>query len=209
MSEDISQTVEKTLQKNMALLDDLKPIVKKETYKSWLAMIPDAIQPPKKIFQSEGFSLADQLIGRSGPFIEVAGPTLDGYFMADFDKLDRHVITSNIVAGLPIYDPDNGQIRKIIGKVDFKANANCLPIKASSVGAVFVSCPPSSTIRPERIVGEVKRVLEPGGIFVAQKVDSVMILAAQNNGLKLQSKYQYPDLGSHIPVFDAAFQREK
>lgn len=78
-----------------------------------------------------------------GPLVEIGGPTLGGYQMIDFTKLNKKLLVSNLFPGVPefIGSWDGKSTARIIfhGRVDFIADAFKLPMGDNTVGAVFAS----------------------------------------------------------------------
>jgi len=115
-----------------------------------------------------GFNLKEELEARTGPFIEIAGPTPEGFEFVDYDKLDRKVFISNIGNGLPLQDDEKGEIIGHWGKVDFQADSQKMPLRQQSVGALFASKMDIDVVIDT--IKEANRILEPGGIFILQGV---------------------------------------
>lgn len=136
-------------------------------------------------WQKEGFDLLVELKNRSGPFIEVGGPTLSGYDIISKKQLaqtGKPMFASNNEDGLYHYvGPHRKSI--LIAKADFVADARELPLQNSSVGAVFASCLPH-TIRKETI-HEAARVLEQDGLLIWQGAFIDDLEWAKNAGLTL------------------------
>ncbi|RMD58778.1 hypothetical protein D6821_02745 [Candidatus Parcubacteria bacterium] len=70
------------------------------------------------------------------PLVEVGGPTPHGYCLIDCNQLPRRLLVSNIFAGLPKF---RGTLLFLEGKVDFRADGRCLPLRDESVAALFGS----------------------------------------------------------------------
>lgn len=121
---------------------------------------------PISEYTADGFTLGKALRSRRGAFIEIAGPTVDGYHLVDFSKLDRRVEVSNISPGCPIYDEETGQLVTYWGTVDFQADSQQLPLRSNAVGALFASRLLKSTL--PHTTQKAHRVLEPGGIWVLE-----------------------------------------
>lgn len=131
-------------------------------------------------WQEEGFDLQQALDERTGPFVEVAGPTLFGYSMLDNVTLPKGVYVSN---------RDLPAVTNLYGSPDFQADATNLPLANNSLGALFVSnmAPMGSEHNPdlwEKFMKESARTLESGGLLIAQGLDKENIPYAEAAGLK-------------------------
>lgn len=87
------------------------------------------------------FDLEERLNKIEKPFIEIAGPTPEGYDQSNFSKLNKKVFVSNLFPGKPRF-VDMGRDKESItyeGKVDFIADGMELPVKDKSLGAIFIS----------------------------------------------------------------------
>lgn len=166
-------------------------------------------------WQEEDFDLGKELRVRKGPFVEIAGPTEDGYDRIDLNSLDRKVFQSNVKNGSPIYGPEPEENPKPIGyfgKVDFMADATKLPLADGKVGALFGSCLPRE-IRAKAIK-EALRILEPGGFFVSQGFWAENIDLAQKLGFRVReyTKDIYPPDpfgGEAVNVYSVILQKPK
>lgn len=134
-----------------------------------------------RFWKKEGFNFYDSVKYKDGSFIEIAGPTPDGYNLVDISKLDRKLFTSNLEEELPLFtggfiNPGEkpGRIKSGI-KVDFVAKGEEMPLGDQSTGAVFLSNCPGSPL----IYQEVYRILKDDGLFIAQgmgKSDLVQLM---------------------------------
>jgi len=135
---------------------------------------------PSGSYRIEDFDIYDEL--KSGPLIEVAGPTEDGFDFVDIEKLPGKIFVSNLYPGTPRFK--TGNMIGYYGLVDFRGDGRSLPVKEGSVGAIFLSClgrtrgkdGESETEKyrlnkelRENVMEEAYKVLKPGGILVFEK----------------------------------------
>ncbi len=107
---------------------------------------------------------------RSGPFIEIGGPTPQNFKMFPRYRLDR--------TGKP-YFVSNVNLND---GVDFVADGRQMPLKDASVGALFMSA--MTRYYRADILQEAARILEPGGVIIIQGVELEDIEVAKENGLE-------------------------
>lgn len=150
-------------------------------------------------WEREGFSVTESIKQLSGPLIEIAGPTEEGYDLVDFSKLgnDKKLFISNLSPGCPLYDQMTGEFLGYAGKLDFQADATKMPIKNEGCGALFASCVPTQ-IR-EKTLAEAHRVLQEGGLFVWQGALDNDIEIAKKSGFEVMkySRHVFNDYGMH------------
>lgn len=157
-----------------------------------------------------GFNLKQAFESTKGPFVEIAGPTLEGYLIADFSKLSKHVYTSNIATpGLPYYN-QNGELAGFIGRVDFSADSTKLPLADNKVGALFGSCLQRPTI--PNTLSEASRVVEDGGLLLLQSTfeDVKGLALSYNFSLRAEMVTSYKQ-SLFVPpqkIYDYIFQRQ-
>jgi len=148
-----------------------------------------------------------------GPIVEVAGPTTAGFAAIDAARLEKPVLQSNLMAGLPLWGdrieqddaafgvrpyhgpPTPSMVKAgmarapkwLVGRVDFQADATALPLRDKVLGAVLVSC----LNRPSRpgALREAARVLEAGGLLVWQGAFAEDLLLARSLGLELVAEH--------------------
>lgn len=119
-----------------------------------------------------GFDVQTELDKRSGPFIEVGGPTWGGYELVPTEKLKTRLYVSNIPNPSPtvkamVLNFVKGLLKgRFSRKVHFQADGRELPLANSSVGALLGSALPTQL--REKLFKEAYRVLEPGGLLVFQ-----------------------------------------
>lgn len=120
----------------------------------------------------EFFDLQWALRSRKGAFIEVAGPTPQGYDFIDIKTLDRALHISNIKP-LPFLcmGPEKGWSFVYEHKPNFLADARRLPFADLSLGAIFLSWPGGNLI--EDFIKEADRTLESGGLLIWQGMGEV------------------------------------
>ena len=124
-------------------------------------------EKPTSEWEENGFDLVSSLNNTKGIFLEIAGPTTRGYSIIDDEsKLNKPIYTSNIKPGLPLYDPDEGDLVGIKGRVDLVADATTLPVENESVGALFLSGLPQDIT--DRTIEEIARTVENHGYVVWQ-----------------------------------------
>lgn len=90
----------------------------------------------------EGFDLEKSLKNITKPFIEIGGPTAEGYDLVDLKKLNKKILESNLFPGSPVFTGLHGKSSDTInycGKVNFIADATEMPLQNDSVGAIFAS----------------------------------------------------------------------
>lgn len=166
MAEDITQSPEKQRQEFNLYISQIPERLHEQETEIFISRgIAEKIVEEKKEL---GFELANELSSRNGIFIEIAGPTPEGFSLVDYEKLDRPVLTSNIKPGIPLWDDKTGELVTYWGKVDFQADSQKLPLRNESVGALFGSCLEQNTI--PKTLKEAARILEPRGILVLQQV---------------------------------------
>jgi len=90
-------------------------------------MLPKKNEEILKNFYESGFSVEKKLKELEGPFVEVAGPTTEGYELVNLNKLDKKLFVSNL------------RDSPWRGKIDFRSDVRKLPIIDNSVSALFVS----------------------------------------------------------------------
>ena len=84
---------------------------------------------------NKDFDIKKILENMDEPLIEVAGPTPKGYYhFLELKDLNKEIFVSNFKNPVTYYDGS------ILGELDFQADAQELPFKNGSVGAVFCSC---------------------------------------------------------------------
>lgn len=140
---------------------------------------------PEDSYTQRGFDLNTEVNERTGLFVEIAGPTDNGYELTDLTKLPKKVHISNIYPGSPRFNPKSGKVDTIVGTVDFVADARKLPFKAGSIGILLASCLPGQ-INPD-VLGEADRVLEPGGLFVCENTTDDLVESATLGDFNLVS----------------------
>ena len=96
-------------------------------------------------WHEHGFDFQMEIKERTGPFIEVAGPTPGGYEQLsenEYTDVYSKLITSNVFDGLyhSRRDPQTGAVEgEKIAPVHFAADAKQLPLRDGTVGALFCS----------------------------------------------------------------------
>jgi SAM-dependent methyltransferase len=146
---------------------------------------------PMAEWKKEDFSLYEDLAKRSGIFLEVGGPTPEGYESVDFKKIQQNtgkkVLISNIARDghLSLLDKDTvikeDKLKKM-DRIDFQADVRQMPLVDGSVGGLFASC---LSVRGKNVFQEASRILEPGGIFVYQGCGINDVLECQQYDLEL------------------------
>lgn len=101
-----------------------------------------------EVVRPGNFYLRRELRKLQAPFIEVAGPTREGFVFHDLDetgelkKIDlakeQKVFVSNLYSGKPEFE--KGGFVQFYGLVDFVTDARITPIRGGSIGALFCSC---------------------------------------------------------------------
>jgi len=122
------------------------------------------------LWTKEGFDLGREMKARTGPFVEIGGPSPE-YKMFPRYRLDR--------TGKPYFVSNIDSAER----VDFVADGRQMPLPDASVGALFMT----SITRYYRadILKEAARILEPGGLVIMQNlVNPEDIDAAQKNGFE-------------------------
>ena len=154
---------------------------------------------PIEISRKEGVNIIKELESQKSPFIEIAGPTDDGFWFFDFDEAkEPEMINLATIKGVKV---SNVRFEK---NTDFLADAKELPIKDNSLGAVF--CAHLGTayenlrgktifdlkIRKKALL-EASRVLQSEGYALWQGLQSDEIEFARKNGLMPIQLERFPD----------------
>lgn len=162
-------------------------------------------------YKESGFDAAKSLRERKGNFIEVGGPTTQGYELVNINRLDRRLYITNIdPKGCPLFDPFSRTPRVVrYLPIDFPADATNLKFTDKSIGALFASCL-NGNIR-SKAIAEAARVLEDGGLLIWQGgTEQDIIEAVFREGLVVKesrrSVARNPD-GSNLPFFNVIFQK--
>ncbi len=156
-------------------------------------------------WEKKGFTLESELRNRQGPFIEIGGPTPNGFELVNYDSLDKKIFMSNITPGCPLYDEMTGQFLGYIGKINFYADGKQLPLKDGGIGALFASNMPYA-IR-KQLIHEAKRVLEENGLLVWQGGTEEDIQEASRIGFEL-TEYSKKLYGS-VYNWNVIFQKKE
>ena len=170
--------------------------------------------------KKEGFDVRKKLKELKGPLIEIAGPTLGGYKIVDFNLVKDRIHVSNIYPGAPVFDGETGDFVGYYGKVNFQADAKRLPFGDERLGAIFISC--LGKINKEGLPSDIKfeetseskeelrkkvfeeswRILEFGGILVFQGVTEQDLDKAEEIGFQLAQKIRVGDDMSFSAIFE-------
>lgn len=170
-------------------------------------------------YKLKNFSAINELTKIKGPLIEIGGPTDSGFELIDIKALPKEILVSNLGPGARLFfdqcDTDINESNKYYGRVDFQADGQNLPIRDESAGAIFIRClgnikEPDRIIDPiedaandlklkTNVINEVYRVLENGGIFILERIQSEYFEFAKKAGFKLkQYKISRRGFGSFI-----------
>lgn len=124
------------------------------------------------------FDVSKAIEERKGPFVEIAGPTEDGFELVDVGILDKKLIVTNIEPGLPLWSLDGQKF--IVGHVDQQVDATNMPYKGGSIGIILCA----ALNLGEVFFKEAKRVLEPGGLLILDHLGSEYPEQIANLGFK-------------------------
>jgi len=142
----------------------------------------------KEKWEKSGFSTDEELDERRGPFIEIGGPTKDGFELVDLKKLTKKLYQSNVFTNPEkvFMEPGTSTAELSRGKpkkVDFLADARDLPFADGSVGALFAAYLPRHV--RQHFIQESGRVLEQGGLLVSEGLTKEDFESAAANGFEL------------------------
>jgi len=190
-------------------------------------IIIKAQEPKIESWKEKNFDVDKRIETTRGQFIEIAGPTAKGYKQVDLEKLPRKIYITNLFPGCPYYKKtEKGDIvlEGYEGKVDFEADATEMPLRDSSVGAVFstnLSAFPSekhnltkeqidtetdrlTKILRENAMKEAWRILEPGGLLIWQGGKEEDFTVAHNLGFRIvqYQKEQYEKQVFYSCIFE-------
>jgi hypothetical protein len=149
-----------------------------------------------KTFTDKNFSLENELQRLNGPFLELGGPTEEGYFHLDRMQLPKRVLLSNV--DMPDFIPQEYR-DSVADSIDFVIDGSDIDLPEDSLGMVMASHIPyisfdrfdsdgqldlaknaplraleQGAITPDilddslrlKMASEVYRTLEPGGLFL-------------------------------------------
>jgi hypothetical protein len=166
---------------------------------------------PEEQRHGDSTQLAEIISSRMGPFIELGGPTSQGYDLLSIEAVERltgkHVKITNL-------SPEAG-CYMLSSQADFASieefvDAKNLPYEPSSLGMVFASCMPLDV--KERVADEVYRVLEEGGLWQYQRCEDVDVARALETGFHLlrykrlrRPSYEYSPLRPNL--WNTIFQK--
>lgn len=159
----------------------------------------------------EKFDVYQSLHERKGAFIEIAGPTEQGYAMVDFARLEKKVWESNVYDGTPLYDTQTGEFIGYDQKVDFQADVRVLPFADGTIGAIFCSHLGTLTQKQETLeegltqtrdlrehaLHEAFRALEKGGLLIWQGGTQHDLHVANHVGFALRAADRLTDDRGH------------
>ncbi|MBI2335058.1 hypothetical protein HYU96_04670 [Candidatus Daviesbacteria bacterium] len=147
-----------------------------------------------------GFNVHKTLQERKGAFVELAGPTPEGfeaakvygkedkYFVSSSDGIqrqtDKELIVSNILPEGYVYSSKcNPPVAQ--EPISLLADATRVPLKNGSVGAIFISCLPKNTRKDT--LKQAYNALEDEGLLIWQGGFPEDIIVAENTGFKIFS----------------------
>lgn len=157
----------------------------------------------------EGFVFEDELTKSSSPFIEVAGPTPEGFELLDTSKLTKKLLVSNITPGLENWD-HSGKESVLLGhqyedQLDFRADARQLPFAKESVG-LLVTAYPTNGISPSLII-EAHRVIKQGGYLLWEGALDNDVLFLLSHGFEIMKYTKEKVTWSVDPIENAKWAR--
>jgi len=139
--------------------------------------------PTNEVMINTNFHLQNEINKRQGIFIEVGGPTKQGFISLEGITLPKEPIISNI-SSTPPGTATKEEVKLQHPKIKLIADATSLPFPDNSIGLILASCLPSR-IRSSTLA-EAYRVLEPGGLLIWQGGRIEDLAEAKRIGFKLQ-----------------------
>lgn len=114
----------------------------------------------------KNFLLIEEVKRIKGFFVEVGGPTKDGFDLIDYKDIRKRIFISNITKGVSEYDTKTGEFLGYFGKIDFLIDGRHLPFKDNSIGIIFASYLPHNMRMS--IWAEIFRVMRNNGLLIWQ-----------------------------------------
>lgn len=157
------------------------------------------------------FNLEEFLNSIKGPFVEVGGPTSDGYWFGNknvnLEELkkdpNKKVVISNIYPGLPVWGR-NHKLR-FEGTVDMQADATLLPLRDSSVGALFTSNLGNDVLN--EFIPEAARVLAGNGLLFVQGLPENQVQAINQKGFAIREAWKEISSFGSRELYSTVFQK--
>jgi len=143
-------------------------------------------------WKQEHLNVYETLAATHGPFVEIGGPTTEGFEQVDIKALDGKFFTSNIESDIPEFDKSGNIVGK--EKVDLQSDARILPFRDSSIGAVFASNLGSAKYNKRildtgeirrQAIAEASRVLKDNGLLIWEGGHTEDFVYADEAGFQL------------------------
>ena len=155
---------------------------------------------PRPEWKVDDFNLTQHLTDLRGPFIELAGPTPDGYELANFGEIYQATGKKIMVTN---GNPDQlEELKAKMSENELKAmeivgtlDARKLPFKKGSVGAIFSHS--IGYFSSPQLIRQTPDILEQNGLLVAGGFNNLDIAIALNSGLQLVQYSSYVQNWSH------------